>query len=133
MGKVWIVFGESGEYEEYRNWDVKAFETKQEAEAFCAAANLIVKYHPDVVTSEYGEWKHPLDPRHYADDGDVDYRYGVSCIPFNGKLASNQGEIAGLRSNILKLCDEIVGLNCEIKELRNEADKWRSMYEGRGE
>jgi hypothetical protein len=60
--KIYTVFGECGEYSDWRMWAVRAFESKDSADAFCAKLNAIA-------AEQKAKWKEFLEG---ADNDDFD-------------------------------------------------------------
>lgn len=93
MGRrVYVVIGSSGEYEDARQWTVRAFARRRDAEAYAVAAKAAAdKRRARLNAIDFEMWgeremarKAPtrLDPG-LAGSHDVDIGYHVEAVPFS--------------------------------------------------
>jgi hypothetical protein len=79
--KKYIVYGLTGEYEDQRDWSVRAFKTKEAANTFCKRCNNYVQGSASWSYDKRDTFIHPLDPYCQVDRnvgttyivGEVDY------------------------------------------------------------
>lgn len=85
MNLVWIVFGQTGEYEDNETWEVAAFSSEEKAAARVLALNewcenlAMSRNNP---SDDLGHWKVqcPLDPKCRTDYNGI--QYACYSIPF---------------------------------------------------
>lgn len=53
MSKIYIVKSAKGQYEDYREWNAKAFTTKEKAYEFAKELDKIHRSKPDFITEEF--------------------------------------------------------------------------------
>ena len=90
VSKIWIVFGETGEYDSHHEWSIAAYKTEELAQAHADAAT---KFYQDnnCLTDRYkwsysrlDEFKNPFDP-----NMDIDYTgtsWGVYPVELRSAL-----------------------------------------------
>lgn len=82
---AYIVFGECGEYSDWRYWTVAAYDTEEEADQHRDAANKWAKdhgLHRDSYDHEHRELANPWDKNMSMDYTGVDY--SVEAVPKGG-------------------------------------------------
>lgn len=84
MKKIFVVFGSTGEYEDYREWNVRAFLNKKQAEKFAIdCQQLYDEQTKNVNFNKYAfincNWKHPLDSNFQTDYNGT--KYYISEVP----------------------------------------------------
>ena len=82
MKNIYVVFGQTGEYEDYSQWSVQAFKSETSAKKFAEKCQAWVDENID--KNEYWKTptksKHPLDPKFWIDYTGTSYL--VRAIPF---------------------------------------------------
>lgn len=88
--KIYVVFGTSGEYSDRREWPVKAFKSKEQAEVLVInatqEANRIFSANGD----KYYDWDNEKDPNKYDPEMDMDYT-GASYYIAEVELEGSEG------------------------------------------
>jgi hypothetical protein len=81
MEKRYIVFGRTGEYEDYRDWMVKAFKTIEAAEDFCTKCTqeMLSVYRNE---RDWKKYTHPLDP-FFEIDCSTGTKYVVGSVAYD--------------------------------------------------
>lgn len=87
MKMVYVVFGETGQYEDRIEWPVKVFKEKKKAEDFMERAN---EYAENIYKAHQQKWgprpikfKSPFDPNLQMDRSGAHYFYEVVPLENN--------------------------------------------------
>lgn len=79
MDKIYVVIGATGEYGDHRDWMVKAFLSKEKAQAFVEDVSAIARELYAALSSKFDYYRlrgmNPLDPNMDCDYTGVRYHY----------------------------------------------------------
>jgi hypothetical protein len=88
---VYVVFGETGRYDDYLEWPVRAFYAKAAAGRFALRCGAHVERMPDTRKGA-GKWgdEHPLDPD-FRFDMSTGTKYTVKPVPLGPMPRTKKG------------------------------------------